>query len=836
MEGKPIPLPRTSLLKKKKEQSQPSTPPPIPERPKNILKPPPIPPRHKDLFFDKINNLLSQPSLSSSIETVPDDESPICNKSINESVLFQNPEYASMHDLKISDDTSYSSPSETCSIGSKDRPLIGYTECFNEYRQNHDHEETLEPVFVLPDKDKDSESNRISIRADPIMGLPDRYDGEKITFYGWVECKCGRKTKRYWAALKDGFLKFYDNEECENTSIMTYNLADLVYVGKNINIPNSVIVLLRSKDKTAIWTRVEMVTDSDQFKSWTHLLARSVVPSIKYNNDEFSDLDFGGIVWFKEGTTSQWSQGWLYICNKTLNYMKLNMVYNKKIDIRKIRCLKKNICRTDWCPFVYNTNEGPIVCSQGGSSFYMQGENDTCTDLWYENISNELLKIDNTLEGQRLTDDDIPYIVDKCMKFISTYGKTVKGLYRRNGSALEARTISEGLKKDPPNYQILREREETVFAVADALRSFLRQLSKPVISTDIHQELYAISCINQDSLLFESKCQRYSDILKKLEIVHYNTLKNLICHLREITDNSDKNFATIDNISKIFAPTLFSVDKHDEDISLQTFTQTTVQMTVLRDLLNNYKSIFSISDQYNGTASKIEKAIEEISTSKAVPIGLLVPIHLYHKDNQCFNVQATSKAAEVCSYASGKLNIQDTVEKYDLFEVIKGGALKRKIRSDETLAPIVAKRWLDYDHKECYLLYALDPYPLSLTNHKSYVDDVKMADPGSKSFKTCHLKLETMNDEIYMIQLNKASKPIGSFNIRDLLWFDGHESDRKPPYEHTLTLLVTSVKFKYKSKFIGYCIAFKEPLQKFEWLNEMLIAPMEYNQSPILQY
>ncbi|CEF67503.1 Rho GTPase activating protein at 15B [Strongyloides ratti] len=422
------------------------------------------------------------------------------------------------------------------------------------------------------------------------------------------------------------------------------------------------------------------------------------------------------------------------------------------------------------------------------------------------------------------------------MKFISTYGKTIKGLYRRNGSATEARIISEGLKKDPPNYQILREREETVFAVADALRSFLRQLDKPVISINIHQELYDISNINENSLLFENKYQRYSETLKKLELVNYNTLKNLICHLREITDNSDKNFATIDNISKIFAPTLFSVDKHDEDISLQTFTQTTVQMIVLRDLLNNYKIIFPINDENNGTAAKIEKAIEEINTTKTLSIGLLVPIHLYHKDNQCFNVQATMKAAEVCSYASGKLNIQNSTEKYDLFEVIKGGALKRKIRSDETLAPIVAKRWLDYDHKECYLLYASDPYPLSLTNHKPYVDDVKIADPGSKNFKTCHLKLETMNNEIYMIQSNKSLKPIGNFNIKDLLWFDGHESDRKPPYEHTLTLLVTSNKFKYKSKFIGFCIAFKEPLQKLEWLNEIFIAPMEYNQSPILQY
>ncbi|CEF67502.1 Rho GTPase activating protein at 15B [Strongyloides ratti] len=372
MEGKPIPLPRTSLLKKK-EMLHSLTPPPIPERPKNILKPPPIPPRDKNLFYNKINNLSSEPIFSSSIETIHEDECLVSSKSDSQSILFQNPEYTSLDDLKISSSISESSNDETCSIESSKQQYTDNSECFGDFKQSH--ENILEPVYVINDNAKQSNS-RVSIRADPIMGLPDRYDGEKITYYGWIEYKNGRKTKKYWAALKDGFLKFYDNEECENNPMFSYNLADLVYVGKNKNIPCCIIVLLRSKDKTAIWARIEMVTEEDQFKTWTHLLARSVVPSVKYDNDEFSDLDVGGIVWFKEGTTSQWSQGWLYISQKTLNYMKLNMIYNRKIDIRKIRCLKKNICKTDWCPFVYNTNEGPIVCSQGGNSFYMQGEND----------------------------------------------------------------------------------------------------------------------------------------------------------------------------------------------------------------------------------------------------------------------------------------------------------------------------------------------------------------------------------------------------------------------------------------------------------------------------
>ena len=77
----------------------------------------------------------------------------------------------------------------------------------------------------------------------------------------------------------------------------------------------------------------------------------------------------------------------------------------------------------------------------------MQSEFDQCTNLWFEFLQNEITQPGKTLESSRLTSDDVPIIVDKCIQFITTYGINQQGIYRKNGSASEARILFEELKR-----------------------------------------------------------------------------------------------------------------------------------------------------------------------------------------------------------------------------------------------------------------------------------------------------------------------------------------------------------------------------------------------------
>uniref|UniRef100_A0AC35TGI7 Rho-GAP domain-containing protein n=1 Tax=Rhabditophanes sp. KR3021 TaxID=114890 RepID=A0AC35TGI7_9BILA len=786
--------------------------------------PPPIPPRHQSRAnLEKEDSFASGHSFASahSIESMT-----------SSSRTIENPDYMSLKDYQAIAinthnqlspmDSSSSANSTSSSNSSKTTSSISSS--------------ALTPVLSYPKLDK-SLGWRQSIKVNPLEGTPDLYDGENISFYSWVSLKNKKKFKQLWAAIQKGNIYFYENEDCENISFGPFRLSQASFIGKHLTLPNGINLQIRGNEKHVTWSILEFTCDEEQFETWIHLLARSIIPSGAHFKEVLPELDVGGLLWIKEGTTSSYSQCWAYIFKRSLYYIRLNKDEHANLDIRKIVCLKKDDSKANRCEFIYNTSTTTIVCSQSGSTLYLQGDTDTCTDQWFDNLDKELKNVGNSLENQRLTQDNLPFIVDKCLKYISTYGRDIPGIYRKNGAASETRLIAHGLKADPPNYHIVKKTDETVFAVADALRGFFRQLNLPVISPDLHEQLYNIIESSEVRVDLESKLEAYKCILNELPHINYCTLKSLVCHLHEITTHAPINLASIENISKIFAPTLFVVDSVDEKLGSHTFQNTSLQMMIVKELLTHYKIIFSVSDEEDKKSSKIDKAQAFINDAgKKVAVGFLVPIHLYEFNNQCFNVKADWKAAQVCSYASGKAQVQAAAVPYDLFEVIKGGTLKRRIRSDECLKSIVAKRWIDWDYNDCFLLYCRDLHPLSISDCKLMVDEVKIAEPGSRSFKVGHIKIESVGGSLTVQISNRSKKLLTSLKLKDVLWFEGHEADRKPSYYHNITFFEPSTKLKYKSKFIGYCISFKEEINKLQWLTEINVSLNEKTEVDLLNF
>lgn len=89
-----------------------------------------------------------------------------------------------------------------------------------------------------------------------------------------------------------------------------------------------------------------------------------------------------------------------------------------------------------------------------------------------------------------------------------------------------------------------------------------------------------------------------------------------------------------------------------------------------------------------------------------------MPIHLFEKDNKCFNIQSEWTAGQVVAFKVENLPIVSAIESYALFEVIRGGQLERRIGANESLHSIVLGRWLDWDdHQNNYLLLKRDLHP-----------------------------------------------------------------------------------------------------------------------------
>src|SRR4051794_3768 len=93
------------------------------------------------------------------------------------------------------------------------------------------------------------------------------------------------------------------------------------------------------------------------------------------------------------------------------------------------------------------------------------------------------------------------------------------------------------------------------------------------------------------------------------------------------------------------------------------------------------------------------------------------------------------------------------------------------------------------------------------------------------------------------------------WNVDDMTWFTGCESERKPPHPHNLTFLLPSSannnnndggastshrkspKPPKKVKWTGYCVSFKDETMCHWWLNSVIICKQEYlsNSMPLIQ-
>ena len=92
--------------------------------------------------------------------------------------------------------------------------------------------------------------------------------------------------------------------------------------------------------------------------------------------------------------------------------------------------------------------------------------------------------------------------------------------------------------------------------------------------------------------------------------------------------------------------------------------------------------------------------------------GLLLPIHLFERDNKCFNIQSEWTAGQVVSFKIEKLAFVSPCESYALFEMLRGGQLERRIGANESLRSIVLGRWFAWEeHENNFLLLKKDQHP-----------------------------------------------------------------------------------------------------------------------------
>uniref|UniRef100_A0AC34FU86 Rho-GAP domain-containing protein n=1 Tax=Panagrolaimus sp. ES5 TaxID=591445 RepID=A0AC34FU86_9BILA len=674
-------------------------------------------------------------------------------------------------------------------------------------------------------------------------------EGESICLSGYVQLKTGKKeSKHLLASIRSRQLLFMPSDLDDSLVHGPYDLSRLLFVGKSIENASDVIVVLRPVKQGQKVTHgnaeVLKFAPEENFRFWITLLAKCNCPNYSILQDSISQMDGGGKVYIREGTTGLWDEGFAFTRENTFYYFIRQDEQIKSQDIRKFVKIKMDLPLADYCNHVSHSHSGPLIIMLDGLSIYLQNENDGATKTWFNFLQAQLRRPSRRLSECRLTSDDVPIIVDKCIKFVSTYGIRQAGLYRKNGPNAEARSIFDSLKNEPFDTHLTFHNDETINAAADVLRTFFRQLDVPLIPSEIQPELYTISDRYRQPLLQNirdrkdvyqqlllEKAYDYRSAVKTLPPIHYNTLKKLVDHLVEVNAHEADNRASIDNLARVFGPTIFSVDKSNETPS-SVFSRTGLQISVMRDLIELFDEIFEVA--HDKKAIEVTEAFESKCATKPTAEGFLISIHLISKDNQCFNIQSSWTAEQIIEYKIDKLKSghESDGNVYGLYEIVKDGCLERRIGDRETITAVALERWLKWKAKDAYILLKKESFFFNPGNTRPFAENIKICEPGSKNFKSAQLRIENGKKIQQYPKGEKLNKPQREWSIDETVWYMGNVADRKypPNFPFTTTFILKSG--KYNIKLPGFCVAFSDEVQRNQWLNAVIACQRDY--SPIV--
>lgn len=222
----------------------------------------------------------------------------------------------------------------------------------------------------------------------------------------------------------------------------------------------------------------------------------------------------------------------------------------------------------------------------------------------------------NELVEQQLTMEDIPVIVDKCLKFITTQGCLSEGIYRIAGVNNRIITLLEEFRRNAWAVY-LNPSQYSEHDVANTLKRFFRTLDNPLLTKDLRQLWLESS--NIDDL--HHKLHLYKQLLSELPQINYLTLRRLVVHLRTVSEQKSHNLMPVSNLATLWGPTILTTDR----MTGINFNDCTSEAKVISDLIENFYALFEINDEEMNKEKELLDVLmnERLGNEEHLPSSLL---------------------------------------------------------------------------------------------------------------------------------------------------------------------------------------------------------------------
>ncbi|XP_026723332.1 GEM-interacting protein isoform X2 [Athene cunicularia] len=216
--------------------------------------------------------------------------------------------------------------------------------------------------------------------------------------------------------------------------------------------------------------------------------------------------------------------------------------------------------------------------------------------------------------------EEVPFIVVKCTSEIEARALGVQGIYRISGSKARVEKLCQAFEN---GRSLVELSEHSPHDITGVLKHFLKELSAPVLLSQLYNDLIALAKDLQkpgeeklDCAGFPSDpIQSMKDLLSKLPGSNYNTLRHLVAHLYRVAEKYEENKMSPNNLGIVFGPTLIRPGS-GSDVSMSCLVDSGYQAQIVEFLIQNYERVFGMDDLPSSLSLGCENPSQEASTEK----------------------------------------------------------------------------------------------------------------------------------------------------------------------------------------------------------------------------
>ncbi|KAF6371387.1 ArfGAP with RhoGAP domain, ankyrin repeat and PH domain 2 [Rhinolophus ferrumequinum] len=632
------------------------------------------------------------------------------------------------------------------------------------------------------------------------------------------EKKLLEETNKKWCVLEGGFLSYYENDK-STTPNGTININEVICLAVHkedfyLNTGPIFTFEIYLPSERAFLFGAE--TSQGQRK-WTEAIAKHFVPFVAESLTE-ADYDLIGQLYYKDcHALDQWRQGWFAMDKSSLHFcLQVQEVQEDRIYLRRLQELTTST-------MVQNGEKKDVLLLvEKGRTLYIHGHTKLDFTVWHTAIEKAAGTDGNALQDQQLSKNDVPIIVNSCIAFVTQYGLGCKYIYQKNGDPLHVNELLESFKKDARSFK-LRAGKHQLEDVTDVLKSFLSDIDDALLTKELYP--YWISALDtQDD---KERIKKYGAFIHTLPGVNRATLAALIEHLYRVQKCSEINQMNSHNLALAFSSCLF-----------QTKGQTSEEVNVIEDLIDNYVEIFEVQEDQVKQMDIENSFITKWKDTQVSQAGdLLIEVYVERKEPDCSIIIRISPVMEAEELTNDMLAIKNIIPiKGDIwatFEVIENEELERPLHYTENVleqvlrwsslaepgsAYLVVKRFLSTDtikhYNERRALESIKEGTLKIKEEPS-----KILSGNKFQDRYCVLR----DGYLFLYKDMKSSKHDKMFPLSSMKFYLGVKKKMKPPTSWGLTA--------YSEKHHWHLCC--DSLQtQMEWMASIFIAQHENDIRP----